>query len=172
MNLTIRPARAADLGHIAPIEDSGAAMFAEFFGEAVEPVLLAPAVHGAERDSAPGFLLVGAVEGRPAPVGFVHVLDIDGHAHLEQLSVRAEYQHRGIGRALVEAALAEARRLGYPRMTLCTYRDVPWNGPFYRRLGFVEVSDPSPLERRLIAKERELRLDVNGARSVMAVTWT
>ena len=25
-------------------------------------------------------------------------------------------------------------------MTLSTFRDVPWNGPFYRRLGFRELS--------------------------------
>ena len=46
-----------------------------------------PAPHGQQRAAAPGFLLVvdGAPEG-PA-VGFVHVLEVDGLAHLEQLAV-------------------------------------------------------------------------------------
>ncbi len=28
---------------------------------------------------------------------------------------------------------------GYAELTLATYRDVPWNGPFYASEGFVEV---------------------------------
>ena len=31
------------------------------------------------------------------------------------------------------------RRRGYPGLTLATYRDVPWNGPFYASEGFVEI---------------------------------
>ena len=97
---------------------------------------------GAERDArSPGFLLVA---GRP-PIGFVHVLLLDGHAHLEQLSVRPEHQRRGIGTTLVRAAMARARQDGHDRLSLCTYRDVPWNGPFYRSLGFTEVSELAAL---------------------------
>ena len=36
-------------------------------------------------------------------------------------------------------------------------------------LGFTEVSDLAPYERRLRDKERELGLDVNGVRVVMEV---
>jgi hypothetical protein len=65
--------------------------------------------------------------------------------------------------------MAEARTRGFDRLSLCTYRDVPWNGPFYRSLGFTEVTDLAPYERRLRAKERALGLDVNGVRCVMEV---
>jgi GNAT superfamily N-acetyltransferase len=99
----------------------------------------------------------------------VHVLDLDGNAHLEQISVRPESQRRGIGAALVLAAMAEARRQGHDRMTLCTYRDVPWNGPFYAGLGFTEVTELAPYERRLREHERRLGLDINGVRVVMEV---
>jgi ribosomal protein S18 acetylase RimI-like enzyme len=161
----VRTASAADLPHLAAIEDAGAPQFRDHFGEATEPVLLSRAPDGHDRAAQPGFLLVA---GRP-PVGFVHVLEIEGHAHLEQLSVRPDLQRQGIGAALVRAAMAQARRLGFDRLSLCTYRDVPWNGPFYRGLGFTEVTELAPYERRLRDKERELRLDVNGVRSVMEV---
>jgi hypothetical protein len=65
--------------------------------------------------------------------------------------------------------MAEARAQGFDRLSLCTYRDVPWNGPFYAGLGFTEVTELLPFQRRLREKEQELRLDVNGARCVMDV---
>jgi ribosomal protein S18 acetylase RimI-like enzyme len=165
----VRPARAADLAHLAPIEDSGGSQFRELFGDAIEPILLSPATDGRQRAAEPGFLLVAARDEQRPPVGFVHVLLIDGQAHLEQLSVRPELQRRGIGAALTRAAMDEARAQGFDRLSLCTYRDVPWNGPFYKALGFTEVNDLAPYEQRLQQKERDLRLDVNGVRCVMEV---
>ncbi|MGD5588160.1 hypothetical protein QUT57_22910, partial [Xanthomonas citri pv. citri] len=82
-NHRVRSARAADLLQIAAIENAGGPQFEEYFGDAIEPILLSPAVDGRQRASEPGFLLVAG----ESPVAFVHVLDIDGHAHLEQLSV-------------------------------------------------------------------------------------
>jgi len=169
MNWRVRPARAADLRHLAPIEDAGGPQFAELFGEAIEPILLSPAMDGRQRAAEPGFVLVAAPEGEGAPIGFVHVLVIDGQAHLEQVSVHPDHQRRGIGRGLVEAAMAEARAQGFDRLSLCTYRDVPWNGPFYRALGFSEVTDLTAYQARLRQKERELGLDINGVRVVMSV---
>ena len=165
----VRPARAADLTQIAAIENAGGPQFQEYFGDAIEPILLSPATDGRQRASEPGFLLVAAIDEQRPPVGFVHVLLIDGHAHLEQLSVLPEHQRRGIGAGLTRAAMDEARAQGFDRLSLCTYRDVPWNGPYYRGLGFTEVTDLAPYERRLRDKERELGLDINGVRVVMEV---
>jgi ribosomal protein S18 acetylase RimI-like enzyme len=165
----VRPARAADLTQIAAIENAGGPQFEEYFGEAIEPILLSPAMDGRQRAGEPGFLLVAALDEQSPPVGFVHVLLIDGHAHLEQLSVAPEHQREGIGAALTRAAMDEARAQGFDRLSLCTYRDVPWNGPFYRAVGFTEVTDLAPYERRLRDKERELGLDINGVRVVMEV---
>ncbi|WP_370039515.1 hypothetical protein, partial [Nocardioides sp.] len=58
MTLSVRPARPSELRHLAAIEDSGAAPFADWFGEAVVPALLAPAPSGTSRDAADGALLV------------------------------------------------------------------------------------------------------------------
>jgi GNAT superfamily N-acetyltransferase len=168
--VAVRHARAADLKHIGPIEDSGAPMFREHFGPGLNPVLEARADDGWQRVAKDGFLLV-ATGDEDEPVGFVHVLVVDGQAHLEQLSVLPEHQRQGIGVSLVRAAVAEARAMGFRRMSLCTYRDVPWNGPFYAGLGFTEVpeADREPYERRLHEHEKAIGLDADGVRTVMSV---
>jgi len=74
---------------------------------------------------------------------------------------------RGIGTALVQAACEEARWAGHRSLTLCTFRDVAWNGPFYRRLGFVEDPDPPAHVARIRAAEQALGLDRCGAREVL-----
>ena len=175
MSLSVRPARPSELRHLAAIEDSGAAPFRDWYGAAAVPALLAPAVSGATRDAVPGELLV-AVDPAYAgtgPLGFAHLLWLgadDGSvsAHLEQLSVLLpEHGRRGIGTALVQAACEEARWAGHRSLTLCTFRDVAWNGPFYRRLGFVEDPDPPAHVARIRAAEQALGLDRCGAREVL-----
>lgn len=36
------------------------------------------------------------------PIGYVLVDDVDGSAHIEQVSVRPDYQGAGVGRALID----------------------------------------------------------------------
>lgn len=75
--------------------------------------------------------------------GYVLMGDVDGQAHIFQISVRMALQQRGIGRRLIGAGLDWARTQGYREVTLTTFRDAAWNGPAYRRLGF------EPIERGL-----------------------
>lgn len=169
--LGVRHARAADLAHLGPIEDAGVPMFREHFGPGMNPVLEAPAADGRERAGKDGFLMVALAEDDGPPVGFVDVLVIDGHAHLEQISVLPSHQRQGIASQLVRSAMAEAAARGFDRMSLCTYRDVPWNGPFYAGLGFTEVdeTDLAPYQARIRTREREIGLDDDGVRIVMSV---
>jgi predicted N-acetyltransferase YhbS len=62
---------------------------------------------------------------------------------------------RGVGAALVRAVCAWARERGLPSVTLTTYRDVPWNAPFYTRLGFrtLRAAELGPKLRALVASE-------------------
>ncbi len=78
------------------------------------------------------------VAGDP-PVGLCRIDGIGGGAHLEQLSVHPDHARRGVGRALLRAGCAWAAPQGHRELTLATYRDVPWNGPFYASEGFVEI---------------------------------
>jgi GNAT superfamily N-acetyltransferase len=106
------------------------------------------------------------VAGRP-PVAFVRVDEVDGLAHIEELAVIPKWMRQGIGSALVERACEWASAHDYPAITLTTYADVPWNGPYYAKRGFMEVADPSPGLRAVRDQERGVGLDAVGRRIVM-----
>ncbi len=42
---------------------------------------------------------------------------------------------------LLERVIESARQMGYPAVTLTTFREVPWNAPFYTRLGFAMLDE-------------------------------
>jgi GNAT superfamily N-acetyltransferase len=170
MEIRVRPARPADDAATEQIEVAADAMLVDRFGAVDWP----PPTTPQERASMPGFVLVAEHAETPAlssgPVGFVHVLEIDGHAHLEQLSVLPSFGRRGIGRRLVQAALSEARRRGHQTITLRTYRDVPWNAPFYASCGFTVTEPDSALLRSLVDTETALGLFRYGPRVQMSAT--
>ena len=62
-----------------------------------------------------------------------------GDFYLDQLSVDPAHGRKGIGSALVETCFKWTERHGYKEIYLSTFRDLEWNGPFYRRLGFREL---------------------------------
>jgi GNAT superfamily N-acetyltransferase len=73
------------------------------------------------------------------PTGFVLVELVDGAAHIEQVSVHPDHQGQGLGRSLIDHVGSWAAGQGLSSLTLSTFRAVPWNGPYYARLGFVEI---------------------------------
>jgi GNAT superfamily N-acetyltransferase len=73
--------------------------------------------------------------------GFVRAVGIDQHMHIEELSVSQAFQGQGMGRALVAAVIEQARVMRLNSVTLTTFRDLPWNAPFYQRTGFVELAN-------------------------------
>lgn len=101
------------------------------------------------------------------PVGFACVDELDGLAHLVEIAVVPSSMKQGIGTRLLERACDWAREQGYPAITLSTYADVPWNGPYYAARGFVEASDVTPALAQLRAHEREIGLDAVARRIVM-----
>jgi ribosomal protein S18 acetylase RimI-like enzyme len=82
-----------------------------------------------------------AVDDGGQPLGYVIVDVVDGQAHIEQISVRPDRQRSGIGQALIDQVRRWARETGRSAITLTTFTDVPWNRPWYERLGFVVLRD-------------------------------
>jgi len=101
------------------------------------------------------------------PVGFALVIEIEGYAHLEEIDVLPAYGGNGIGSALLAKVCSWAKEKGYPAVTLRTFRDVPWNAPFYHSRGFriVDSAMLSPAHVRLetLERERGLRTDIRVA---------
>jgi GNAT superfamily N-acetyltransferase len=76
-------------------------------------------------------------------VGFAVCSSFSTAAYLEEIDVVPEHGRRGLATALIEHACAWARSKGLTCIELCTFRTVPWNAPFYEKLGFniVPASD-------------------------------
>ncbi|WP_304455753.1 GNAT family N-acetyltransferase [Nocardiopsis sp. YSL2] len=85
-------------------------------------------------------LVATASDGRPC--GLAATVAIDGHPHLEQIAVDPAHGRRGVGSALLAAVRAEAAARGHGRITLTTFRDLPWNGPWYTARGFAPLPRP------------------------------
>jgi GNAT superfamily N-acetyltransferase len=75
-----------------------------------------------------------------AMAGFLVAQPFSRELHIWEMGVAPAFQRRGIGAGLVRAAQIDARNTGFKALTLTTFRDLPWNAPFYARLGFEEVT--------------------------------
>jgi len=159
MEYRVRFAAPQDFAVLEEIERAADGLFIERF----QPTDWPPPE---SRATDPGFVLVA---GDHRLIGFAHVLEIDGLAHLEQVSVLPDHGGRGVGRLLVETAMAEAHARGYDRLTLRTYADVPWNAPFYAKLGFAIEEPATAFHRALVAVEERLGLDHHGRRVQMGI---
>ncbi len=103
-------------------------------------------------------------------VGFAQVVIVDAVAHLDEMDVVPEHGQKGIGTRLVNAVCEWARDNGYPRVTLTTFRDVPWNRAFYEKRGFRVVdprsAGPEHLELMALEAARGLRTGSSRAHDV------
>jgi len=77
------------------------------------------------------------------PVGFAIVRKFDIDYHLLEIDVDPRHGRRGLGRLMINEIAGQAREQGVRALTLTTFRDVPWNAPYYRRLGFRELEHAS-----------------------------
>ncbi|HEV2887384.1 MAG TPA: GNAT family N-acetyltransferase [Jatrophihabitans sp.] len=135
--IVIEPATAQDLPHLIEVEVAADTLFeVAGYGRTPGPASI-------DQLASARLLLVARREPADPPVGYIRVELVDGQPHIEGLSVRPKEMRRGIGTALVSAACQWATEQGYRQITLCTFADVPWNGPFYARQDFPK-SPPSP----------------------------
>lgn len=158
MRYTIIQARRKDLPFLPAVELAAARML---MGHAPESVL--------NETTSDEELFAAQSKGRlwvaiadDVPVGFAHSKVLDPEViHLAEIDVLPEHGRRGIGTQLVEAVCRCAAANDYRYVTLTTFRHVPWNMPFYARLGFEEIpfTELAPSLRSIIADETRRGLD-------------
>jgi GNAT superfamily N-acetyltransferase len=91
-----------------------------------------------------------AVDQDDHPIAFAIVHPLGESVHLHELDVHPEYARQGLGRRLIATVADWARAHGATALTLTTFDDVPWNGPYYTRLGF-RTLDPATINPGLQA---------------------
>ena len=151
-------ARPEDVPLLPAIELAAARLLS---GHAPESVLTETTSHAdLQQAQRAGHLWVALADNRP--VGFAHVeVLVPGVAHLEEVDVHPEHGRRGLGGRLVKAVCEWARTAGYRSVTLTTFRDVPFNMPFYVRLGFevIPLGEIGTALRAIIDDETRRGLD-------------
>lgn len=165
--MPIRSARRDDCDKLPDIERAAAQRFraigldAIAGGEPSDPAFIRACL-------AHGVVLV-ATDAADRPVGFALAGELDRSLHLYELDVLPEHGRQGLGAGLIRAVIAEAATRGLVGVTLSTFADVPWNAPFYARLGFrpldavdwtpalhlvrnTEAALGLPMERRIVMR--------------------
>lgn len=148
--MILRPAREEDIPHLPTIERSAGQAFrgtphAWIADDGVTEADAYPSLIGA------GLVWVAELEG--APRGFIQAGRAVDDLHVWELSVHTDWQKRGLGAALVLDAVARGRSAGLSGSTLTTFRSIPWNAPFYARLGYRILEAPDDRLSSILAGE-------------------
>ncbi|MGW1361147.1 GNAT family N-acetyltransferase [Streptomyces chartreusis] len=157
--MRIRPVTSDELPVLQDIERAAGAPFRDLGMAAVaddEPPTLEVLEHYRRAGRA-----WAARDGDGPPVAYLICEPVDGALHIEQVSVHPDAARRGVGRALLAYAADRAREEGLAGLTLTTFTEVPWNAPYYARLGFrtLEEAELTPGLRKIRTHEAELGLD-------------
>ncbi len=138
--VTIRRVRPEDVGRLQAIQLAAGNSFRDVGMPAVADSPPMP------EESLAGYRRAGrawvAADEHDEPVGFVVADVVDGSAHIEQVSVHPAHAGHRIGAMLLDHVADWAGRHDLAALTLITFRGVPWNAPYYERLGFHELAEP------------------------------
>jgi putative acetyltransferase len=94
-----------------------------------------------------GRLLLAEYDGELAACVALHKLE-PGICEMKRLYLRPQFRRKGLGRALADHIIADARQIGYQRMRLDTVEPVMKDAvAMYGKLGFKEVAPyrPNPI---------------------------
>ena len=157
--MKIRLATPQDVAYLPDLERRAGAIFSDIGMDDIadgEPTSAAEYAAIQENE-----LLWVACDKAERLAGFVAVKILDGCAYIHEVSVDPDFAGQKIGRRLIDTLCDWAKDRGYRLVTLSTFRDVPWNAPYYARMGFeiVEMDLLGPHHAAVRAEEIEGGLD-------------
>lgn len=102
-----------------------------------------------------------STDGGDHPMAYLLVDVVVDAAHVQQVSVHPRHAGHRLGSALLDTAETWAAQHYLESLTLTTFAEVPWNAPYYRRLGFQVLTEHELGEglRRIRQQEAALGLD-------------
>lgn len=148
----IRPADPAEVDQLPGLEVDSYARYVEVSMEAVATADQ-PSIGDLRSALEEGLLLVAECDLQV--VGFMTCRVVDNTMYVAAVNVRPRFAHRAIGANLLVAAEQLARDRDLERMSLTTFADVPWNGPYYSRLGWTVLPDAQMPEGLAVIRARQ-----------------
>jgi len=160
LRYSIRRARVSDGDAVLAIEHAAALRFASV---GMHDIAQGVGLSNAHYDR---FVALGAVflcMQQHLPVGFVAACMVDGACHVAELDVLPEHAGHRLGSRLIDEAAVWAVKKGASCLTLTTFASVPWNAPYYARLGFrtESLSAFGPGHTEIWEGQREMGLNMS-----------
>lgn len=159
MGFRVRRAHPSELASIQAIELSAAARFRQSphpHAAALPPLTIERLMRLREDD---GLWVVQAPSGSSL-VAFVALEPLERDLYIVELDVIPEHAGARLGAALLDHAALLSQRRGLVRLVLRTFTDVPWNAPYYRKLGFSELDVLPPSLSAVLEHELDAGLDL------------
>ena len=142
LNITVRPTRPGDVTALPAIERAAGERFRDYpeLAWLAEGEVISAEQHLDYAERGLSWLALA----NELPVGFILAETHVSSLFIVELSVHLDWQGKGMGRRLIACVADQARKRGLASLTLTTFRDVPWNAPFYARLGFEMITTLTP----------------------------
>jgi ribosomal protein S18 acetylase RimI-like enzyme len=140
----------ADAGRVAELVDAA-------YGHYVEQIGTVPGPMTADYSQVLRDARVTIAEREGVVVGLLVLNDTTEGFVIENVAVHPSERGKGLGRALLELAEAEARRAGFDAVSLYTHEKMTENQALYSRIGYVEYDRRSQGDFSLVYMRKDLR---------------
>lgn len=149
MAYSFRPAAAPDASKVAELVDAA-------YGHYVERIGVLPGPMTDDYAEVIGTHRVTVAEQHGAVVGVIVLAVTDEGFLVDNVAVHPGHRGRGLGRALLEFAEAEARRAGFDSIYLYTHEKMTENLALYARIGYLEYERRSQGAFSLVYLRKQL----------------
>jgi ribosomal protein S18 acetylase RimI-like enzyme len=149
MPYSFRPAAAGDASKVAEV-------VAAAYGHYVERIGTMPGPMTDDYAEVIGTRQVTVAERHGAIVGVIVLAVTDEGFLVDNVAVHPGHRGRGLGRALLELAEAEARRAGFDSIYLYTHEKMTENLALYAKIGYVEYERRSQGAFSLVYLRKQL----------------